>query len=72
MEVVLAFLSGQDVLVTVPTGEGKSLCNAVLPWTSKEGSTVVVVFSLVTLMKEQVSKCRSKGLTTLCQFRPDT
>ena len=43
MEVVLAFLSGQDILVSVPTGEGKLLCNAVLPWTGKEGSTVVVV-----------------------------
>ena len=67
-EVVLAFLSGRDVFVSVPTGEGKSLCYAVLPWTvdlleGRVGSIVVVVSPLIALMKEQVSKYRSKGLT---------
>ena len=32
-EVVLAFVGGQDVLVSLPTGFGKMLCFAVLPWT---------------------------------------
>ena len=66
-EVVLEFLSGHDVFVSLPTGEGKSLCYAILPWTvdlleGREGSIVVVVSPLIALMQEQVAKYQSKGL----------
>ena len=66
-EVVVTFLSGRDVFVSILTGEGKSLCYAVLPWTvdlleGGKGSIVVVVSPLIALMKEQVVKYRSKGL----------
>ena len=47
-EVVRAFLSGNDVFVSLPTGHRKSLCFAMLPlvydWLRQcEGSSIVVI-----------------------------
>ena len=49
MEVVVAFLSGSDVFAILPTGFGKSLCYACLPFAfellgeTEEKPIVVVV-----------------------------
>ena len=53
------FLQGNDVFVSLPTGSGKSLIYAVLPFAfdhlrGSEGSIVVVVSPLLSLMKDQV------------------
>jgi len=65
-EAVTAFVKGNDVFVSLPTGGGKSLCYACLPWVfdalrsggevgSEHPSIVVVVSPLLSLMKDQVS-----------------
>ena len=60
MKVVLGFLSGRDVFVSLPTGYGKSLCYACLPWTfdiigNGEPSIVLVISPLLSLMQDQVT-----------------
>ncbi|KAL5477473.1 hypothetical protein EMCRGX_G024274 [Ephydatia muelleri] len=54
------FLQGNDVFVSLPTGNGKSLIYAVLPFAfdhlrSSEGSIVVVISPLLSQMKDQVA-----------------
>lgn len=58
---VADILRGRDVFVSLPTGYGKSLCYAVLPWAfdkllkKKESCIVVVVYSpLVCIRTDQV------------------
>ena len=60
-EAVSAFAGGKDVFVALPTGSGKSLCFAILPWVfdvlhrQSEGRSIVIVVSpLLALMKDQV------------------
>ena len=72
-EVVLAFLRGRDVFVSLPTGSGKSLCYSILPWAfdllrkrAAESSVVVVVSPLIALMKDQVESLRRKTVTAIC------
>jgi hypothetical protein len=54
LEVVVAFLSGQDVFAVLPTGFGKSLCYGCLPFAfehlgeAERGPIVVVVTPLLT------------------------
>jgi ATP-dependent DNA helicase RecQ len=56
-----SILSGQDTLVVLPTGSGKSLTFQ-LPALLRNG--VTLVFSpLIALMRDQVDKLRSLGLT---------
>lgn len=60
-EVVRALLAGQDALVVLPTGSGKSLTFQ-LPALLRNGTTLV--FSpLKALMKDQVDKLLDRGLT---------
>lgn len=65
------FMAGKDVFVALPTGYGKSLCYAALPFAfdcvrsvSKPSSIVLVVSPLLVLMKDQVSIYSLKGLTS--------
>lgn len=59
-EVVDAVLAGQDVVVVMPTGSGKSLCFQ-LPALMGDGVTLVVS-PLIALMKDQVDALRERGL----------
>lgn len=70
---VLEFVSGRDVFVSLPTGEGKSLCFASLPYvfdyirrhaTSSDHhpSICAVVSPFISLMKDQVAKFDGRGL----------
>ena len=59
-EVIEAVLAGRDVLVTMPTGAGKSLCYQ-LPAVVLDGLTLVVS-PLIALMKDQVDALRRKGV----------
>ena len=56
---ITSFLEGNDVFVSLPTGSGKSLCFALLPFAfddflRREGSIAIVVSPLISLMKDQV------------------
>ncbi|MEL6431658.1 MAG: ATP-dependent DNA helicase RecQ [Planctomycetota bacterium] len=59
-EAIDAVLAGRDVLLTMPTGAGKSLCYQ-LPAVALDGLTVVVS-PLIALMKDQVDALRAKGV----------
>lgn len=59
-EVVDQILSGQDGLVVMPTGGGKSLCYQ-LPAMCLEGVSLVVS-PLIALMKDQVDALQQKGV----------
>jgi len=60
-EVVLAFVKGWDIFVSLPTGSGEILCYSILPWIfdllkkwAAESSVVVVMSPFIALMKDQV------------------
>ena len=59
-EIVSHLLSGQDGLVLMPTGGGKSLCYQ-LPALALDGVTVVVS-PLIALMKDQVDSLKANGI----------
>src|SRR5687768_2510814 len=58
-EAVLAVLAGRDVLLTMPTGSGKSIVYQ-LPAVLLDG-LVLVVSPLIALMKDQVDSLRARG-----------
>src|ERR671921_1672102 len=58
-EAVDAAVSGQDVLVVMPTGSGKSLCYQ-LPALVRDDLTIVVS-PLVALMQDQVEALHARG-----------
>ena len=68
---VIAFMEGNDVFITLPTGFGKLLCYFCLPLVSNDLkdstalSVVVVVSPLMSLMNDQVQPLRAKGLTAV-------
>jgi RecQ family ATP-dependent DNA helicase len=55
-----AVFQGQDGLVVMPTGSGKSLCYQ-LPAVAR-GGTALIISPLIALMEDQVSKLNGKGL----------
>lgn len=59
-EIVEHCVSGQDALVLMPTGGGKSLCYQ-LPALKFDGLTVVIS-PLIALMKDQVDALRANGI----------
>lgn len=59
LEAMMAFISGKDVFVVLPTGFGKSLIYASLPLAfdvlrASNDSVVVVITPLTAIMKDQV------------------
>jgi ATP-dependent DNA helicase RecQ len=62
-EVIDAILNGQDALMVLPTGGGKSLCYQ-LPTLMMDGVTVVVS-PLLALMHDQVTALRANGITAV-------
>lgn len=58
-EVCDAVMAGDDLLVVMPTGAGKSLCYQ-LPGLAKGGSTLVIS-PLIALMEDQVAKLQALG-----------
>lgn len=63
-EPIEAVLHGQDVVVVMPTGAGKSLCFQ-LPAMVLDGITLVVS-PLISLMKDQVDSLAGRGLPATC------
>lgn len=59
-EAIDAVLAGRDVVLTLPTGQGKSLCYQ-LPALILEGLTLVVS-PLIALMQDQVQALRERGV----------
>jgi RecQ family ATP-dependent DNA helicase len=59
-EACAALVEGEDVLLVMPTGAGKSLCYQ-LPALVRDGCAVVVS-PLIALMEDQVGKLRELGL----------
>jgi ATP-dependent DNA helicase RecQ len=65
-DVVTAVLNGQDALVLMPTGGGKSICFQV-PALAMTGVCIVVT-PLIALMKDQVEQLRRRGISAAAIF----
>lgn len=65
-EAIKSITDGQDSLVLLPTGSGKTICYAI-PALIMPGVTVVIT-PLLALLSDQVNKLRSKGINA-CYMR---
>ncbi len=63
-EVIDASLAGEDCLVIMATGSGKSLCYQ-LPAVAKSGLTVVIS-PLIALMDDQIAALKARGIAAEC------
>ncbi|MCP4598655.1 DNA helicase RecQ [Neptuniibacter sp.] len=63
-EVIETLVQGQDALVVVPTGGGKSLCYQ-LPALMRQG-TAIVISPLIALMQDQVTALSQWGIRAGC------
>ena len=63
-----AAIEGQDVLLVMPTGSGKSLCYQ-LPGIAR-GGTTLVISPLIALMEDQVARLKKQGFTSLTASIP--
>ncbi|POF51074.1 DEAD/DEAH box helicase, partial [Vibrio vulnificus] len=62
--VIEAAVEGQDSLVIMPTGGGKSLCYQI-PALVRSGITLVIS-PLISLMKDQVDQLKANGVAAEC------
>lgn len=72
LEVIILFVQGKDVFVSLPTGSGKSFCFYALPLVfdtlrnhNEPRSIVIVLSPLLALMKNQVSYLAKHGVRSL-------
>ena len=70
--VVREFLSGKDVFAALPTGYGKSLCYACLPYAfdnmrGKERSIVMCITPNVVDGRSESQVCPKKNVSTVCR-----